>query len=89
MTIFRFASDNSDSAVLFDISAQHFGEHSGDYGADKKQADENSHQHISAVTGSQRPHALPFLHAFHPHSQPAKRFYFWKCCLQNCHLFHG
>lgn len=89
MTIFRFASDNSDSAVLFDISAQHFGEHSGDYGADKKQADENSHQHISAVTGSQRPHALPFLHAFHPHPQSAKRFYFWKCCLQNCHLFHG
>lgn len=53
MTIFRFPSDNTNSALLLDISAQHFGEHSGDYGADKEQADENSHQHISAVTSSQ------------------------------------
>lgn len=77
VTIFRFASDNSDSAVLFDISAQRFGEHAGNYSADKKQADENSHQHVPAVTSSQRPDALPFLHAIHPHSQPAERFYFW------------
>lgn len=53
MTVFRSASDNPDPAVLFDISAQCFGERSGHHCADKKQTDENSHQHISAVPGSQ------------------------------------
>lgn len=89
VTISRFASDNPDPAVLFDISAQRFGEHSGHHCADKKQTDENGHQHISAVPGSQWLNALPLLHAIHPHSQPAERFYFWKHCLQNCHLLHG